>query len=96
MKKKALLDLLEELFPHYSRKNLFTEIMCGKVKIHGETIRDPKRKVPINCTPEIGIKRYVSRGGYKLEQVLKKEEGYLKSGEMPHDFSEFPDLRFHK
>jgi len=86
MKKKALLELLVELYPHYSRKNLFTEIMCGKVKIHGETIRDPKRKVSVDCTPEIGIKRYVSRGGYKLEQVLKQwnidieGKGFLDAG----------------
>jgi 23S rRNA (cytidine1920-2'-O)/16S rRNA (cytidine1409-2'-O)-methyltransferase len=86
MKKKALLDLLVEQYPHLSRKNLFTEIMCGKVKIDGETIKDPKRKVSMDCSPEIGIKRYVSRGGYKLEQVLKlwnidvEGNGFLDAG----------------
>lgn len=86
IKKKSLLDLLVEQYPHINRKDLFTEIMCGKVKIDSETIRDPKRKVLINSTPEIGAKRYVSRGGYKLEQVLKlwninvKGNGFLDAG----------------
>ena len=70
MKKKTLLDLLTDLYPHLSRKELFTEIMCGKVKVSGETIKDPKRKVSIESQPELGIKKYVSRGGYKLEKVL--------------------------
>lgn len=86
MKKRSLLDQLCELYPHLERKELFTEIMCGKVRIKGETIKDPKRKVPVDSQPEIGIKKYVSRGGYKLEQVLKlwqidvEGRGYLDAG----------------
>ena len=45
---------------------------------------------------QVAIGKMDQKSLTKLEQVLKKEEGYLKSGEMPHDFSEFPDLRFHK
>ncbi len=70
MKKKSLLDLLVDQKPQVSRKELFAQILCGKVKIDGETIRDPKRKIPIDRIIEIGKKKYVSRGGYKLEQVL--------------------------
>lgn len=86
MKKKALLDLLTELYPHLSRKELFTEIMCGKVKIMGETIKDPKRKVYVESYPDIGFKKYVSRGGYKLEKVLSdwkipiEGNGFLDAG----------------
>lgn len=86
MKKKTILDLLVELYPHMTRKELFTEIMCGKVKIKGETLKDPKRKVPVSSQPEIGLKKYVSRGGYKLEKVLAlwnipvKENGFLDAG----------------
>jgi hypothetical protein len=53
MKKKTLLDRLVDLFPHMTRKDLFTEIMCGKVKVSGETIKDPKRKFPAEFIPEI-------------------------------------------
>ncbi len=94
MKKKILLDLLTEQFPHLTRKHLFTEIMCGKVKVEGETIKDPKRKVLNSSTPEIGIKRYVSRGGYKLEQVLKlwdidvKGKGFLDAGSSTGGFTD--------
>ncbi|MBI9098511.1 MAG: TlyA family rRNA (cytidine-2'-O)-methyltransferase [Spirochaetaceae bacterium] len=86
MKKKNLLDLLTDHFPHISRKELFSEIMCGKVKINGETIKDPKRKVSVKSEPEIGFKKYVSRGGYKLEQVLSlwdikvENHGFLDAG----------------
>ncbi|MDA3810200.1 MAG: TlyA family rRNA (cytidine-2'-O)-methyltransferase [Spirochaetaceae bacterium] len=86
MKKKGLLDLLVDMYPHLSRKELFTEIMCGKVKIKGETMKDPKHKVPFDSQPEIGLKKYVSRGGYKLEKVLSlwdikiKGNGFLDAG----------------
>jgi len=86
MKKKPLLDVLTDLYPDMSRKDLFTEIMCGKVKIKGETIRDPKQKVSLDSVPEIGIRKYVSRGGYKLENVLTQwniqieGNGFLDAG----------------
>ena len=86
MKKVTLLDLLTDRYPHLGRKKLFTEIMCGKVKMNGETIKDPKRKVSIESQPEIGLKKYVSRGGYKLEQALSlwgievDGKGFLDAG----------------
>ncbi len=86
MKKKTLLDLTADKNPHISRKEIFAHIMCGKVKVDGETIRDPKRKVGIDKEPETLLRRYVSRGGFKLEQVLKlwnietEGKGYLDAG----------------
>lgn len=94
MKKKALLDHLADRFPHLSRKHLFTQIMCGKVKVNGETIKDPKRKIAITSIPEIGLERYVSRGGYKLEQVLQlwnidvKGKGFLDAGSSTGGFTD--------
>lgn len=89
-----LLDHLCHLYPHLERKELFTEVMCGKVRIDGETIKDPKRKVSVESQPEISIKKYVSRGGYKLEQVLKlwdidvEGRGYLDAGSSTGGFTD--------
>lgn len=94
MKKLSLLDLLCKQYPQMTRKELFTEIMCGKVKVKGETVRDPKQKVAADSEPEIGIRKYVSRGGYKLEQVLKlwdidvKGKGFLDAGSSTGGFTD--------
>lgn len=94
MKRLTLLDLLCMQYPDLNRKELFSRIMCGKVKIGEETIRDPKRKVPIDVIPKIGIKRYVSRGGYKLEQVLDlwkievSGQGFLDAGSSTGGFTD--------
>ncbi|MBN2658406.1 MAG: TlyA family RNA methyltransferase [Spirochaetales bacterium] len=94
MRKISLLDLLCRQFPDLDRKELFTEIMCGKVKINGETIRDPKRRVASDSLPVIDRKKYVSRGGYKLERVLKfwdidiDGKGFLDAGASTGGFTD--------
>jgi len=94
MKKLSLLDLLCRHYPDLERKELFSEIMCGKVRLNGETIRDPKRKVPAEAVPNISRKKYVSRGGYKLEKVLKfwnidvKGKGFLDAGASTGGFTD--------
>ncbi|MBB6482234.1 TlyA family RNA methyltransferase [Spirochaeta isovalerica] len=94
MKKIKLLDILCSLYPDLERKELFSEVMCGKVKINGETIRDPKRMVSSDVKPEIARKKYVSRGGYKLEKVLRFWEidingkGFLDAGASTGGFTD--------
>lgn len=86
MKKKTILDRLCELYPEEERKKLYSGIMCGEVRLKGETIREPGRMVPGDSQPEFSLKKYVSRGGYKLEKVLDywnidvKGKGFLDAG----------------
>jgi 23S rRNA (cytidine1920-2'-O)/16S rRNA (cytidine1409-2'-O)-methyltransferase len=72
MKSKLLpvIEILIEQLPEFSEKELFAMLLCGEIKIDGETIRDPRRKVdPLKLiVPE--RKRWVSRGGIKLEHAL--------------------------
>ena len=43
MKKVALLSFLTESYPEFSKKELYSKILCGEVAVDGEKIRDPKR-----------------------------------------------------
>lgn len=94
MKKINLLDLLCQNYPQREKKELFSDILCGNVKIQDETIRDPKRKVSANCIPRILEKQYVSRGGYKLEKVLDywnikvNGQGFLDAGASTGGFTD--------
>ena len=94
MKRKALLALLVELFPDVEKKELFAEILCGRVKVNGETIKDPKRNISVDSQPEIAFKKYVSRGGYKLERVLSDwnisvdGRGFLDAGSSTGGFTD--------
>ena len=71
MKKKRLLKRLAEEFPEYSEKELFAAVMCGDVLVGGERIRDSKAIVNADVPLELARKKYVSRGGFKLEKVLE-------------------------
>ncbi len=71
MKKERLLKRLSEEFPEYSEKELFASILCGDVLVAGERIRDSKAMVAADASLELTRKKYVSRGGFKLEKVLE-------------------------
>lgn len=73
MKKKShrLLDLLMERYPQEGRDQCLAFILCGEVMVQGETVRDPGRMVSPDASIELRPVRYVSRGGIKLEHVLK-------------------------
>jgi len=70
--KKPLLRLLIERFPHKSEKELYAHILCGDVYCNEEKVRDNRRKVDSRADLQIRTKKYVSRGGYKLEGALER------------------------
>lgn len=70
MKKLPLLQLLHNKFPQQSRKALHARILCGEVAVNGEHHRDPQFKVPIDSDIRFERRKYVSRGGLKLEAAL--------------------------
>ncbi len=72
MKKQALLAVLRQKFPQFSKEQLYSRVLCGHVSVAGETLRNPKQLVAVNtelCLSE--DKRYVSRGGYKLQKAIE-------------------------
>jgi len=70
LKKRPLLQVLSDLYPHASREELYARILCGEVAIGGQRIRDPKYAVRDDMEIVFSRKRYVSRGGEKLEYAL--------------------------
>jgi 23S rRNA (cytidine1920-2'-O)/16S rRNA (cytidine1409-2'-O)-methyltransferase len=67
---RSLLSLLTERFPQKSRDELFSLILCGDVSVDGSKIRDPKSEVPRDAYISIERRRFVSRGGDKLDHAL--------------------------
>ena len=61
--KLALLELLKTGFPEFTEKELYSMIMCGEVKVSGETVRDPRRKFTAETEPQLSVRKWVSRGG---------------------------------
>lgn len=70
MKKVRLLHLASRKFPEYNEKELYAFILCGELLSSGEKIKDPKALVPADTKLELNKKKYVSRGGLKLEKAL--------------------------
>ena len=69
-KKRRLIDILCEKYPENNRKDLNSMIFCGEVFINNEKLRDPSFLISDKDIIEIIRKKYVSRGGLKLEKVL--------------------------
>jgi 23S rRNA (cytidine1920-2'-O)/16S rRNA (cytidine1409-2'-O)-methyltransferase len=65
-----LLDALCREYPDCSRDELYRCIMCGEVLVGGETVTDPRSPVSVDRALTIHRRRYVSRGGEKLEAAL--------------------------
>jgi 23S rRNA (cytidine1920-2'-O)/16S rRNA (cytidine1409-2'-O)-methyltransferase len=70
--KKRLDQLVQELFPHYSRNLIQSWIMQGKIKVNGQVITKPGVAIPIDATINAHIEepKYVGRAGFKLEKAL--------------------------
>lgn len=68
---RGLLDLLVSLYPEETRERLFSRVLCGDVQVDGSTLRDPKVKVPGDAEVVVSARRFVSRGGFKLDPVLE-------------------------
>jgi len=70
-KKATLLDLLVFLYPETPRERLFGRVLCGDVVVDGSVLRDPKVAVPTDAEVVLSSKRFVSRGGFKLDPALE-------------------------
>ncbi|MCL5875387.1 MAG: TlyA family RNA methyltransferase [Candidatus Dependentiae bacterium] len=72
MPKKRLDQLLQELLPTYSRQQIQSWIMQGKIKVNGAVITKPGNATPDDAKIEYDIQepKYVSRAGFKLEKAL--------------------------
>ena len=67
----SLLALLNKNFGKDKKEKNYALILCGNVLVNGIKIKDPKEKVDKNSEIKIIKKKYVSRGGYKLEYALE-------------------------
>jgi len=73
MNKKKRLDLIvHELYPQYSRRQIQSWIMQGKVKVDDVVTTKSGTQVrsDVNITLEIQEPKYVGRAGFKLEKAL--------------------------
>lgn len=68
----TFLSLLERKFPQYSKPQLKAKILAGAFRVDGETVYDPQRPVSEHAHCKEMIKKYVSRGGLKLEHALSR------------------------
>ncbi len=71
-KTKPLLDLLTLQYRHHSRDELYRLVMCGEIRVDGGTATDPHAPVAMDAELSIVTRRFVSRGGEKLEAALER------------------------
>ena len=71
MKKVPLLTLLKKNYPGYSSDKLYSHILCGEVIADGGVIKNPKELFPEDTPVVLTDKKFVSRGGFKLEKALE-------------------------
>ena len=70
MKKVSLIEIVSKRFPETHRDILYARIMCGEVLVKGEKISNPSSKVSVDSEIKIVEKKFVSRGGLKLDAAL--------------------------
>ncbi len=71
MAKRPLLTLLENRYPHKTRKELYAAVLCGDVHVQGGFCKNPKEIFPDDALISLHDgSKYVSRGGEKLAPVL--------------------------
>ena len=69
----TVLAALRKRYPYRDREQLLARVLCGEVVIGGQRTSDPKAPAPRNwgtCRVTFLRRRYVSRGGEKLEAAL--------------------------
>ena len=71
MKKVPLLTLLKKNYPGYSSDKLYSHILCGEVIVDGGVIKNPKELFREDTPVVLADKKFVSRGGFKLEKALE-------------------------
>ncbi len=65
-----LIEKMKTKFPYLTGDEIFAYIMCGEVIVNGGKITDPKATVKEDARIELSRRKYVSRGGLKLEKAL--------------------------
>ncbi len=71
MAKVTLRELMEKRYPNYSKGEVEALVACRQLKVDGETCTTLDSLHNGEAEIEIVTKRYVSRGGYKLEKALE-------------------------
>ena len=71
--KKRLDQLIHEQQPQYSRQQIQSWIMQGKVMVDGKVVTKPGTMISADAllTYDIQEPKYVSRAGFKLEKALE-------------------------
>lgn len=72
MKKISLLQLLRQKYPGTESDRLYSSVLCGDVFVEGEKVRNPKELFPQDSMVIIESRKFVSRGGFKLEKALNE------------------------
>ncbi len=72
MKKIPLLQLLRQKYPETDSDRLYSSVLCGDVFVEGEKVRNPKELFPQDSMVIIESRKFVSRGGFKLEKALNE------------------------
>ncbi len=70
MSKISLYQLLKRKYPENSDNENYALILCGDVSANNENIKNPLFMLDPESEIEIKRKKYVSRGGYKIEKAL--------------------------
>lgn len=71
-KKISLLQKLKQEYPQYNKDQLTAYVVCKNVYVNNELLADPKAKIDSLSKIELCFGKYVSRGGLKLEEALKR------------------------
>lgn len=69
-KRKKLLDLVLVAEPTLTRERAFALILAGSIVVDHSIIRNPKELTSNESEIIIQLKKFVSRGGYKLQKAL--------------------------
>lgn len=73
-----LFQKLKHDYPGIDGKELYAMILCGEVLVENQVLKDPKLPVSGDSLLELNPKKYVSRGGYKLEKAIQLWEPPVK------------------
>ncbi len=71
MAKVTLRELMKRRYPNYSKGEVEALVACRQLRVDGETCTTLDSHHHPDAEIEIITKRFVSRGGYKLEQALE-------------------------
>lgn len=69
----TLLDRLCEIHPERGREQWYAAVACGDVRVDGERVRDPRRRIAADAVVEQAAEApLASRAGHKLGHALRR------------------------